>query len=87
METIKDNDKEIRMTKLKNAIRTIASTDAKYLREGLSQGLNILFYENGNKFIFGVDSHYSMQVNGSWNTNKSQVLEYLRDELNFNLKN
>ncbi len=81
METIRENDREIGTTKLKNAIRTIANTDAKYLREGLSQGLDLLFYENGEKFIFGVDSCFTLQVNGSINTNKSQVLEHLRNEL------
>ena len=75
------------MTKetIKNAIKTIKNTKASYLRDGLTKRLNILFFNNGNEFIFGIDSMYSLQINSECGNicTKKQVIEKLNEELEY----
>ena len=65
----------------RNAINTIKNTNANYIKDGLRSGCNILFFDNCNDFKFGIDSHYSFQIQNNGYYTKKWVLETLQDDL------
>lgn len=65
---------------IQNAISKIKSTNAQIIRDGLRSGCDILFFNNGKDFKFGIDSHFRLQVrNENWTVRtKKDVLERLK---------
>ena len=69
--------------KIENAIKLINSYSANVIKTGLSTGQNLLFYNNGKESLLGFDSSCLLQINNSYATNKTQVLDYLKKELQY----
>jgi len=72
---------EALLLKFKNALKTVRDTDAKEIRSNLAKGLEMLFYNNGTEFHWGIDSTYLLKINGV--NNKTQVLK----KINFYIEN
>ena len=70
-------------TKLNNAVKTIKKCNSEFIKDGLNKGLDILFFDNGNDFKFGIESHYSFQIKSGLVKNKTDVLIKLQLEKDY----
>lgn len=82
------NECLIHIQHIKNAIKAVKKTQASYFRSGFKSGCDLLFFDKGNDFEFGIDSCYSLQIEwmcGRISTKTDVILE-LKKELEFNLE-
>jgi len=63
---------------LRNAINTTRQADHREVKENLAKGLSMLFFDNGNDYTWGIDSHYSTQVGPAIASCKAHVINYLK---------
>jgi len=69
--------------RIENAIKLINSYSANVIKTALSTGQNLLFYNNGTELMLGYDSSFQLQINNSYASNKTQVIDYLKKELEY----
>jgi len=64
-----------------NGLKTCKAVNPQFFKQASNNNLNLLFTNNGNEVEMGIDSHYKFQINSSNFENKTDLINFINEEI------